>query len=371
MKRKNNILLKGLLVLPLIFLFFDLSSILKAQPATSLEQVVNKDKAGVGYPRTDQSAVKSRIRSVVLYPDRAQVFREGQANVTPETRVLIFPGLPGTIVSGSVRVSARSSVPVKILGVEVQTEYLEAEQLPEVRKIMEEITAVETEISKIKGQETVLDSQEKFLNSFGTALSSQAAKELVGGRPDISGVDKFVDYLGSRLQTIQKERLENAKAMAEKQARLEALKKKKNEIMPARGREEKKVNILVEAAQATQLQIGLNYVVSPARWVPVYTIKALPESSEVELTMAASLFQKTGENWEDVKLILSTSRPTAGYQPGKLDPWYLDFAQARVLLKSMALEEKVSAEVEAEAAAPVMAYEDKAETVETWMGGKL
>jgi hypothetical protein len=37
----------------------------------------------------------------------------------------------------------------------------------------------------------------------------------------------------------------------------------------------------------------------------------------------------------------------------------------------MALEEKVSAEVEAEAAAPVMAYEDKAETVETWMGGKL
>jgi uncharacterized protein (TIGR02231 family) len=311
--------------------------------------------------------VASRIQNVIVYPDRAQVVRKGQAGIGPETRALVFRGLPGTIIPGLVRVSASGSAPVKILGVETSREFLEASELPEVKKLVDEINSVEAEISRIKGQAAILDSQEKFLNSFGVALSGQVSKELLAGRPDLAGVDKFVDYLGTRLQSIQKSRQDNARALAEQQAKLEALKKKLNEIMPAGSREQSVVNVLVEATQSTQLQVELIYAVSPARWAPVYTVKALPESGEVELTLAAVVTQKTGENWDNARLFLSTSRPTAGQQPGELPPWYLDFVQPRLMRAAARdlAESKMAVEAEA---APALAFEETAETVETWLG---
>lgn len=309
--------------------------------------------------------VPSKISAVTVYPDRAQVIRKAQVNLNTETRSLIFSGLPATIIPGSVRVTGSGPARVKILGVEIKTNYLEAEQLPEVKKLLDEIKAVETEISRLKGQEAIFDSQEKFLNSFGTAMSNQVSKELVAGRPDLVGVDKFIEFLGARLQTIQKGRLANSQVLAEKQAKLEALKKKLKEIMPAKSKEEKNISVLVEVNQPGRLEVELSYAVSNVRWQPVYTIKAWPESSEIELTMAANVTQKTGENWDEVKLVLSTSAPTAGNQPGELEPWYLDISQPRVMkaVTREAIESRAMMETET---APALAFEEPAEVVPSW-----
>ncbi|MGB9906512.1 MAG: mucoidy inhibitor MuiA family protein [Candidatus Saccharicenans sp.] len=362
--KKAHKFFSGLLVASLLVLLA--SQTMASQPLAGQQA---EPKAETMARSGDRSLVEvtSRIQQVIVYPDRAQVIRKGEASLTPETRSLVFRALPGTIIPGSVRVAASGQAPVKILGVEVSREYLEAEQLPEVKKILEEINSVEAEIARIKGQEAILEAQEKFLNSFGAALSNQAPRELLAGRPDLAGVDKFVDYLGTRLQSIQKGRQDNARSLAEKQARLEALKKKLKEIMPAGAREQQNINILVESSRATQLQVELSYAVSPASWTPVYTIKALPESGEIELTVAAIVKQKTGENWDKVSLLLSTSRPTAGNQPGELSPWYLDFAQPRMMraVSRDLAEAKMAMEAEA---APVLALEETAETVETWFG---
>lgn len=371
MRKTKTFVLFNLIILSFLIFFLSLRPRAQALSGAGQEQQVKQMEAAAKESlNTEEAAVKSSLETVVVYPDGAQVWRKGQVNVYPETRALTFSGLPGAIRPESVRVTASGSARIKILGVETITEYLEAEQLPEVKKLLDEIAVLETEIAKIKGQEAILDSQEKFLNSFGAALGGQVAKELTSGRPDIAGVDKFIDYLGARLQVIQKSRLENSQKAAEKQAKLEALRKKLQEIMPARSREEKRVKILIEVAQAGKLEVNLSYAVGFARWVPVYTIKALPESAEIELTVAAVVTQKTGENWDNVRLILSTSKPTAGNQPGQLYPWYLDFAQPRMMkaLSRDKMEAKATLEPEE---APAMAYEETAEIVETWAGVNL
>jgi len=344
-----------------------LAGLLMASAYPAGQQTEQRAEAMVRSSDRSLVEVSSRIQQVIVYPDRAQVIRKGEANLTPETRGLVFRGLPGTIIPGSVRVAASGQAPAKIIGVEVSREFLEAEQLPEVRKIMEEISSVEGEMARIKGQEAILEAQEKFLNSFGAAFSNQASRELLAGRPDLSGVDKFVDYLGARLQSIQKGRQDNARALAEKQARLEALKKKLKEIMPAGSREQQNITVLVESARTAGLQVELSYAVSPASWNPIYTIKALPESGEIELTVAAIVKQRTGENWDNVNLLLSTSRPTAGNQPGELSPWYLDFIQPRMMRATSRDLAEAKMAMEAEAA-PALALEETAEMVETWLG---
>ncbi|MGB9764576.1 MAG: mucoidy inhibitor MuiA family protein [Candidatus Saccharicenans sp.] len=323
----------------------------------------------VGNEISGEIRLKSQISSVIIYPGRAQVFREAQAALSPETRSVIFPGLPASLIPDSVRVSGNGSARVKILGVEVRTEYLEAEQLPEVKKLMEAIKEIEAEINQIKGQQAILDSQEKFLESVGQALSHQVASNLVAGRLDQLTVDRFLDYFSSKLQAIQKSFQGNDNLLKEKKAKLEALNNKLKDIMPGRSKEEKAVRVLVEVNQPGQLTMSLNYAVSPAGWSPVYTIKALPESNEIELTVAAKVTQKTGENWENARLILSTSSPTAGHQPGQLSPWYLDFYRPRQVMKSMVVEEQAAREMEAaEAPAAAPVYEEKAQVAELWSG---
>jgi len=327
--------------------------------------------------RSEELRVKTRIDSVVVFPDRAQVFRKGQATLNPDIRALIFEGLPATLVDSSLRISGKGSARLKFLGVEVLKKYLESEQLPEVKKIKEEIKAVEAEINKIKGQEAVLDSQEKFLNSFSTAYSNQTARDLAVGRPDLLGLDKFLDYLSTRLQTIQKTRQENAQQLTENQAKLESLKKKLDEIMPARAKEEKSIRVLVEVAQAGRLEVELSYFVGPASWKPVYTMRLLPETAEIELTNVALVSQKTAENWEEVKLTLSTTQPEVLTMPMELEPWYLrtDILKPVPLGERMALkmartqmlsQEETASETGERAAEEETAEAEAAGTVESW-----
>lgn len=337
-------------------------------PERSLPEQKSQETPAVKVSERGQVEVTSRIDRVVVYPDRAQVIRRGEANISPETSAIIFRGLPGTVIPDSVRVVARSQSPVRISGVEIKHEFLEAEQLPEVKKLMEEIKAVETEISRLYGQEKIYEAQEKFLDSLGTALSGQMAKDLLAGRPDPVSVDKFIDYLGNRLQIIKKNLLENYGNRNEQQSRLEALKKKLKEIMPQSSREQYDVYVLVETSHSTGLQVELSYIVSQAGWQPVYVFKALPESGEIEIGLASLVRQKTGENWKDVNLVLSTSRPTAGSQPGELSPWYLDFSQPRLLRAPVSRELAKSDMVMAEEAAAALVMEEKPEAVETWLG---
>jgi uncharacterized protein (TIGR02231 family) len=71
-----------------------------------------------------------------------------------------------------------------------------------------------------------------------------------------------------------------------------------------------------------------------ARWIPLYTIRALPDSSEIEFAMSANIQQRSGENWENTKALLSTASPALSANPPVLYPWMLDLyvprpAQAR------------------------------------------
>jgi len=343
---------------------------------TSGQEIMAPMARTAGSEKLEELRVKTKIDSVIVFPDRAQVFRKGQTTINHDVKVLVFEGLPATLIDRSLRISGKGSARLKFQGVEVLKKYLESEQLPEVKKIREEIKAVETEINKIKGWEAVLDSQERFLNSFSNVYSNQTARDLASGRPDLSGLDKFLDYLSTRLQTIQKTRQENAQQLTENQARLESLKKKLNEIMPARAKEEKDVKVLVEVSQTGRFEVEFSYFVAPASWKPAYTMRLLPESAEVELTNVALVSQKTAENWDEVKLTLSTTQPEVLTMPMELEPWYLNDdtliplpLEERIKFKmarpQMLSQEETASEFE-EATVEKTAESETAETVENW-----
>lgn len=266
----------------------------------------------------------SSIASVTIYPDRATVVREANIRPVLGPQSVVFSGLPTSLISNSLRASGKGTAAVKILGLEVANDFLESALLPEIKKLEAEIDALDYDITKTKNAVEVLTTQEKFLNSIQAASTTKASEQVAVGKPDILSWEKVYDFLGTKLLAVKQAQLGQQKILDEQHAKRDALKKKLDSIMPQRSQEARKVTVLIEASQLGDFKMSLAYTVRNARWAPLYTMRALPDTNEIELAVTGLIQQRSGENWENVKALLSTASPATESRPGDLSPWTLD-----------------------------------------------
>ena len=79
--------------------------------------------------------------------------------------------------------------------------------------------------------------------------------------------------------------------------------------------------LLVEAAAQTAAQIELSYQVKGASWQPLYDLGLTGE--RLTASYLAEVTQRTGEDWQAVRLVLSTARPGLHRSLPELRPWYI------------------------------------------------
>lgn len=296
----------------------------------------------------------SRIQSVTVYADRATVVRSAALRPVLGAQSVVFSGLPTTIMGGSLRASGRGAAEVKILGLETANEYLESPLLPEVRKVQAELDAMQYEIGKTKNGLAVLGVQESFLASLPVSQSALNASSIALGRADPLGWEKTLEFLGLKLAAVKAGQLDGQKKLKEQEAKVEALKKRLDELKPGRPAEARKVTVLIEARTAGDFSLELSYTVSNARWAPSYVVRALPDTGEAELSLSAVVQQRSGESWDGVRLALSTSSPALQSRPDELQPWWLDIYVPKVARRYDQSDEKG---LVLKAAAPMMAAE--------------
>ena len=94
-----------------------------------------------------------------------------------------------------------------------------------------------------------------------------------------------------------------------------------------------------QAAGQGGVELSLEYAVRGARWVPSYVARI--ESGSVELTMRASLVQRTGEDWTDVDLSLSAERPSLGVEPPELSDDELEVRPRPATVQVQAREQEI------------------------------
>ncbi|NIM89781.1 MAG: mucoidy inhibitor MuiA family protein [Candidatus Aminicenantes bacterium] len=278
---------------------------------------------------SEEITAKSSISAVTIFPDRATIIREAGLSLGLGTHSIVYEGLPVTLIPNSLRVTGRGTAAVKILGIDLSREYLEASLLPEVQKLQGEIDALQLEINQTQDRIEVLLAQEKFLKSIESTHAAQASQEVRLGKPDIQSWERVIDFLGRKLQEVKVSQLEQKTILKEQQTKLDALQKKLNSIKPRRPKESMKATVILATSRQGKFTLNLSYTVVNSRWTPLYTMRALPDSSEIEFSMSANIQQRSGENWENVKALLSTSSPALTPKPPELPPWILDIYTPR------------------------------------------
>jgi hypothetical protein len=76
--------------------------------------------------------------------------------------------------------------------------------------------------------------------------------------------------------------------------------------------------IVVDKSNNAPGTVRLNYLVSAASWRPQYKLRAGKESEAVQVEYLAAVTQQSGEDWPNVKVVLSTAQPMLNAAPPEL-----------------------------------------------------
>jgi uncharacterized protein (TIGR02231 family) len=119
--------------------------------------------------------------------------------------------------------------------------------------------------------------------------------------------------------------------------KIDSLRRQRDEMAGSRRKEAKIVEVMIDVAREGNLTLNLATVISRAGWVPSYDVRLAADAKTAELTFRAVVYQKTGEDWTNVDLTLSTARPAAGSAPPELNPWHIAIHRPQPTMESMML----------------------------------
>ena len=254
------------------------------------------------------------ITDVVLYPGGATVVRS--VKVAPGATLVVIPRLPATFDARTLRIEHTAGVRV---GETVFRDVANTEAFSP-----QEADA-EARIQALRDQQAALDAEIKaadivkgYLERVGAANSATGAQPA----PDAKTITAQVDAIGrAASESLGKvQRLEVQKRELEK--KVVALETDLDKLRTGE-RNSRAVSINVAAEKAGALKIS--YQIANAGWRPAYRGELLSDKGKVELERLAIISQKTGEDWTNARLVLSTSQPSNSPSGPAPQPWLLSY----------------------------------------------
>lgn len=261
--------------------------------------------------------VDSKITDVTVFLSKAQVTREARTRLEAGKTNLIVTGLTSQLDPQSIQVTGKGSF--VILGISHQQNFLNEFNIPKSLKILKDsVETLQRQLILEQSQKEILNKEEQML------LSNQK----IGGTNQnltVAELKAMADFYRSRLGDIVSSRMkqdEKIKKINERIARLNTQINEQNELY-RRNTSEIVVSVSAESATAADLQV--RYVVANAGWSAIYDLRAIDTKKPVQLSYKANVFQRTGEEWKNIKLKLSTANPNQSGLKPELFSWYLDF----------------------------------------------
>jgi uncharacterized protein (TIGR02231 family) len=267
--------------------------------------------------------VNSDIAKVTVFPGRAQITRAASISLTAGEHQLMFEDLSPTAEDASFHAAIKGTGDITLLGLSHKVvQHLETRQ-KRVADLETQIRDVEeSEREPVNDRQEVFEKQKELLLAISTAGGEQMARELKSSSMDVKNWEAAYGFFGQRLAAVTDSLRSTRQRLEKIDAKLALLKSELQSTQTANGRNSKSVQVDLRLTQAGSIEVELDYVVPNATWAAIYDGR-LGANDEVDLSYFAEVTQRTGEDWNDVELTLSTSRPAEGVAPGDVTPWLL------------------------------------------------
>jgi len=262
--------------------------------------------------------ITSEIGDVTIYITGAEVHRTVATKLAAGRNKLIFTGISTVADNKSIQFNADS--PINLVSVSTELDYLGGRKgTDRTQVISDSITLLTAQITDLQNERAAYQAEKQLL---------EQNRSIKGDGENLS-----VEELSAMAAYFRKHMMEINKAMTRYDTEINLKTNLKyryqNQLTELNYKETIKSNqiiVIIDSETDKTIQIDLKYMVSNCGWQANYDLLATNVTEKIILKYKAKVYNNTGNNWNDVKIALSTADPNLSASAPELNPWYLNYA---------------------------------------------
>ncbi|MDQ0389788.1 uncharacterized protein (TIGR02231 family) [Streptomyces sp. DSM 42143] len=288
---------------------------------------------------TSPEPIALPVTAVTCLEDRAYVERTAVVDLAASTRVLRLGPVSALAVDHSLHAELSAGHPVTVLDARVVREWT-----PRAPGPADDDSALRHRVRDLEEEQEALGRQRERLHTRVDLLGRLAGDLLreIGegaglGESDrtrwtreLDRVDGERDTCGERLRAVDARLTALAAELSDARHALASAETEPAELVGH-------IELTVRAAEAGPAGLRVAHLVPCALWRPAY--RAVLDGGSLTLDTDAMVWQRTGEDWSNVRLTLSTARSTLATEPPRL-------SEDRLTLRDRSAAERRTVQVE-------------------------
>lgn len=263
---------------------------------------------------------QAQIQSARVYNNAAELTHKASANIPAGTSEIVITNVANYLNENTVQIGVPKGVTV--MSVQFTNAYVEEydnnQDSPLVKPVKEEIEKKETELKKVKNE---IDTEKHAIELLDKNRSIEEAQNF-----SVAELSKLLEYY----KTKRTEMSNHMDVLVKKEKALqEELKILKGKLTFNQTSSEKtsqgKLIVHVMSNQTASVPLQISYLTNQATWQPSYEMRIDQINQPINMTYRAHVLQRTGVDWKNVKLSLTSGQANQNTIAPELQPWFLKY----------------------------------------------
>lgn len=273
----------------------------------------------------DETAVPSKITQVTVYRQYAKLTNAAIVNLPAGISTIVLEKLTPYINANTIQV--KLSNPVRLLSVSFRTNYLsEPINSKAVTKLSDSVIELNYQLAWNRDQQYIYQGEQKMIEDNKQVYNAQ---QIV----TVGNLSGLVEYYHKRLFEIRAELLKlkrNETLLTERISRLQA---QISQLSTTNSKNVGEIVLELATPNAVNADIDFTYMVTSAGWTPSYEIRSDGTDKPVMISYKANVYQNTGLDWKNVKMVICTGNPASNSNLPVFYPRYLQIYSPVVVQK--------------------------------------
>ncbi|EKP13104.1 mucoidy inhibitor MuiA family protein [Leptospira borgpetersenii] len=255
--------------------------------------------------------VELKVQDVTLYESSAGVLRSGKINLEPGINELMIRNLPVALQDESL-VASVETAGASVVGSSTWIETGVVIHNKDVLELQKKIRVLEREIEDYESRNSNLGNLRRILVDTRSKLTEMISKNLFYKKNEVDAKKWFQTLSGNRqaIQVVLSSDQEVGRTIKDLRKKLSELQDKLSVILSLSEKSSRITKILVSFTEAEKKEVKLNltYRTGGVSWKPFYSVR-MDGREKIEFEYLAEINQESGEDWNNINLLLSTSSP--------------------------------------------------------------
>lgn len=255
------------------------------------------------------------VKQATVFIQGAKVFGSTNISLQKGKNTVRIVNLPNNLDENTYKINLEKNT--TLLTITPQSNFLKDDEFSdsekkldnEKKKLQRQANLLNIQIKNLTGEQHIINDNLKVSPNDKSTPQDQLIKLTEFYRKRMLEIDNQVFVLNEQKSILE----EN----------ITKLNKQSSEEQTHKNTNRKELLLEILADNDTSLNLGVSYIVSDAGWIPSYDLRAESVKKPLEMVYKGQIYQKTGQDWKNVKLFVSTYRPSYNQNRPILSPLFI------------------------------------------------